>query len=109
MRPRLPEISHLQYLALGVLLGGEQSGRAIREEAKRYGVRRSLAAFYQFMGRLERSGRVEGWYAQIQAGDQRVTERRYGITAAGRRAWSAARAFYDAVDASRAGARSSNA
>jgi DNA-binding PadR family transcriptional regulator len=95
---RLPDISPLQFLALGMLLGGEQSGRRIREEARRYGVRRSRAAFYQFMARLERDGLVEGRYEVVQGSEQRVTERRYAITAAGRRAWQGARAFHEAVE-----------
>jgi DNA-binding PadR family transcriptional regulator len=94
----MPDISPLQFLALGMLLGGEQSGRALRAEAKRFGVRRSRAAFYQFMARLERSGFVVGRYEVVEGGDQRVTERRYAITAAGRRAWHEARAFNEAVD-----------
>jgi DNA-binding PadR family transcriptional regulator len=98
MPPNIPEISHLQYLALGVLLPGERAGRDVRDVVRRFGVRRSRAAFYQFMARLERDGLVEGWYAQVQVGDQRVTERRYAITAAGRRAWKETRAFHEAVE-----------
>jgi DNA-binding PadR family transcriptional regulator len=96
--PRLPDISPLQFLALGMLLSGEQPGREIREEARRFGVRRSRAAFYQFMARLERAGLVVGRYEVVQGSEQRVTERRYAITGAGRRAWQEARAFHDAVD-----------
>ena len=98
MVPRVPDISHLQFLALGVLLPEEQPGRAIRAAVARFGVRRSAAAFYQFMSRLERDGLVEGWYEQVQAGDQLVTERRYRITAAGVRTWKQTRAFYEAVE-----------
>jgi DNA-binding PadR family transcriptional regulator len=94
MAPRLPTISHLQFLALDVLLPEEQPGRTIRAAVARFGVRRSGAAFYQFMARLERDGLVEGWYEQIQVGDQLVTERRYRITAAGTRTWTQTRAFY---------------
>ena len=94
----LPTISHHQFLALGLLLGSEQPGRVIRDGVRRYGVRRSLAAFYQFMARLERDGLIEGWYDQVRVGDQLVVERRYRITAAGTRAWKQTRAFYAAVD-----------
>ncbi|HVT40760.1 MAG TPA: hypothetical protein VHE78_17100 [Gemmatimonadaceae bacterium] len=92
--PKLPSISHLQFLALGVLLSGEQPGRLIRDAARGFGVRRSAAAFYQMMARIERAGLVEGWYEQITVGDQAVTERRYRITTGGRKAWAQARAFY---------------
>src|SRR5215212_7195066 len=87
MRPTLPPISHLQFLTLGVLLASEQPGRVIREAAAEFGFRRTGAAFYQLMSRLERDGLVEGWYDRATAGDQSVTERRYRITAAGSRAW----------------------
>jgi DNA-binding PadR family transcriptional regulator len=112
MRPssrKLPTISHLQFLALGVLLGGEQAGRVIRDAAADFGVRRSGAAFYQMMARLERDGLVEGWYEQIRVGDQAVTERRYRITASGSKAWTQARSFYEAVSVAVAQQRWSNA
>ena len=97
MSPRLPSISHLQFLAVGVLLGGERPGRSLRDVVAGYGARRTLAAFYQMMARLERDGLVEGWYEQVKIGDQTVTERRYRATAAGERAWTRTRAFYEAV------------
>jgi DNA-binding PadR family transcriptional regulator len=95
--PAVPAISHLQAVALGALLSSDQPGRVIREHLKRYGARRTAAAFYQMMARLERDGLVEGWYQQIQSGDQAVTERWYRVTAAGRRAWHHTRAFYESV------------
>ncbi|MEO5798371.1 MAG: hypothetical protein ABIZ70_04075 [Gemmatimonadales bacterium] len=95
--PRLPPLSHLQFLVLGSLLTEDRPGRAVREVVAEYGVRRSGAAFYQLMARLERDRVVEGWYAPLLVGDQSVMERRYRITARGRRAWNATRAFHDAV------------
>jgi DNA-binding PadR family transcriptional regulator len=109
MAHRVPDISNLQYLALGVLTGGEQPGRAIRDTVRDFGVRRSRAAFYQFMARLERDGLVEGWYEQVRAGGQIVTERRYRITASGRRAWAEMQAFHQAVDGIARAPGSSNA
>ena len=53
-----------------------------------YGIRSSAPAFYQMMARLERDKIVEGWYGQITAGDQSVTERRYRATADGARMWT---------------------
>jgi DNA-binding PadR family transcriptional regulator len=97
MRDHLPAITHLQFLVLGLLLGREQPGREIREVIAGYGVRRSAPAFYQMMARLERDGLVEGWYEQITAGDQAVTERRYRIKPAGARLWAQTRAFYEQV------------
>jgi len=92
--PRLPPVTHLQFLILGCLLDSEQPGRAIRAAIARYGVRRSAPAFYQVMARLERTRLVEGFYEQITVGDQSVTERRYRLRPAGERAWSETREFY---------------
>src|SRR5262245_18231427 len=100
MRPRpplLPRISHLQFLALGILQDGERAGREMRTVALRFGVRRSAAAFYQMMARLERDHLVEGWYHQIRVGDQGVTERLCRITSAGTKAWAQTREFYHRV------------
>jgi DNA-binding PadR family transcriptional regulator len=105
----VPDISHLQFLALGVLLHGEQAGRVIRSAVAEFGVRRTDAAFYQLMARLERDGLVEGWYRPVQVGDQAVTERCYRITGRGARAWNQTRAFYDAVAHAVAQRRWSNA
>src|SRR3954466_9257917 len=92
---RLPTISHLQFLALGVLQGGSKPGRMVRDAVAEFGVRRTLAAFYQLMARLERDGLVEGWYQQVQVGDQQVTERCYRNTGRGARAFNQTRAFYE--------------
>jgi DNA-binding PadR family transcriptional regulator len=105
----LPGLTHLQYLVLGVLLSGEQSGRAIRHALERHGIRRSAPAFYQMMARLERDGMVEGWYEQVKVGDQSVTERRYRTTAAGSRMWERAYSFYEGVHVSVAERRWSDA
>ena len=100
---RLPRITHLQFLVLGVLRDGEQPGRLIRDTLAAYGVRRTAPAFYQLMARLERDGLVDGWYEQVTVGDQAVTERRYRLRPAGGRLWTEARDFYTATRA-RAGA-----
>jgi DNA-binding PadR family transcriptional regulator len=94
MAPKLPTITHLQFLVLAILSDGEQPGRAVRTIIARHGVRRTAAAFYQMMSRLERDGLVEGWYEQITVRDQPVTERRYRILPAGAKAWTSTRAFY---------------
>ena len=97
MQDKLPGITHLQFLVLGLLQAGEQPGREIRDVLVRYGVKSTTAAFYQMMARIERDRLVEGWYEQITIGDQAVTERRYRIKPAGERAWKDARAFYESV------------
>jgi DNA-binding PadR family transcriptional regulator len=106
---QLPPLSHLQFLALGVILSTEEPGRVIRDVVADYGVRRTGAAFYQLMARLERDGLIEGWYEAIVVGDQAVRERRYRITASGTRAWRQTWAFYETVAAAAAQGRLANA
>jgi DNA-binding PadR family transcriptional regulator len=97
MSKRLPKITHMQFLVLGLLKEHDQPGRALREALAAYGVRRSAPAFYQLMARLERDRLVDGWYEQVTAGDQAVTERRYRLRPAGARLWTEARDFYTAI------------
>ncbi|HLJ49685.1 MAG TPA: hypothetical protein VKU01_26915 [Bryobacteraceae bacterium] len=98
MRKRLPPITHLQFLVLGILRAEEQPGRIIREAIASYGVRQSAPAFYQMMARLEREDVVDGRYEQIAVGGQMVKERRYKIKPAGLKLWSETREFYQTVD-----------
>lgn len=96
-KPPLPELTHLQFLVLGVLRAEERPGRVVRDALAGFGIRRTGPAFYQLMARLEKDGLVEGWYEQITVGDQAVTERRYRISAAGKKRWNEARSFYEHV------------
>jgi DNA-binding PadR family transcriptional regulator len=109
MPRELPPLSHLQFLTLGVILSSDEPGRVIRDVVADYGVRRTGAAFYQLMARLERDGLIEGRYEPVIIGDQAVRERRYRITAAGSRAWRQTRSFYETVAAAAAQGRLSNA
>jgi DNA-binding PadR family transcriptional regulator len=98
-RRSIPEITHLQFLVLGMLRGGGRPGRFVRHALARHGVRRSGPAFYQMMARLEDAGLVTGEYDQKIVASQIIKERRYALTARGEAAWSATRAFYaDAID-----------
>ncbi len=100
-KKRLPPLTHLQVLVLGTLLAGEQPGRVVRKALAGYGVRRTPAAFYQTMARLEGGGLVQGWYGQVTVGDQAVTERRYRLAPAGARALAETQRFYDELGAVR--------
>ena len=91
MPKRLPRLTPMQYLVLGLLKDAEQPGRLLREALAAYGVKRSAPAFYQLMARLERDRLVDGWYEQVAAGDQSVTERRYRLRPSGARLWTEAR------------------
>jgi len=106
MSPRpLPEVTHLQFLVLGLLRGGPRRGLALRRALARHGARRSGPAFYQMMARLEDGGLVAGEYDQRVVGGQIIKERRYTIAPPGERAWSATRAFYDEAIGAYGGAR----
>jgi DNA-binding PadR family transcriptional regulator len=100
MSPRaIPEITHLQFVVLGLLRAGEKTGRHIRRALTRHGVRRSAPAFYQMMARLEDARFVSGEYDQKIVDGQIIKERRYSLTPQGEAAWSATRAFYtDAIE-----------
>jgi DNA-binding PadR family transcriptional regulator len=94
MSRRIPEITHLQFLVLGLLRAGERPGRHLRRALQRRGVSRTGPAFYQMMARLEDAGLVAGAYDQKVVEGQIIKERRYTLTDAGDRAWTATRAFY---------------
>ena len=94
MSQRLPSITHLQFLVLGLLLRDPQPGRRIRRHLATHGVRRTAPAFYQMMSRLEEAGLVRGWYDQKVVDGQIIKERHYKLTPPGATAWSDTRDFY---------------
>ena len=98
-RPRIPEITHLQFLVLGMLRAGERPGRFVRRALARHGIARTGPAFYQMMARLEDAGFVGGEYDQKIVDGQIIKERRYTLTPRGDAAWTSTRAFYsNAID-----------
>src|SRR4051812_12490825 len=95
MSPRsIPDLTHLQFLVLGILRAGTHTGRHVRRALARHGVRRTAPAFYQMMARLEDARFVSGEYDQKVVDGQIIKERRYTLTARGQAAWNATRAFY---------------
>lgn len=98
-RRRIPDLTHLQFLVLGILRAGTRTGRHVRRALAKHGVRRTAPAFYQMMARLEDAAFVTGEYDQKVVDGQMIKERRYGLTAKGESAWVATRAFYaEAID-----------
>ena len=93
-RPRIPDITHLQFLVLGLLRRGERPGRLLRRALAKHGVERTGPAFYQMMARLEDAGLVAGEYEQKVVDGQIIKERRYALTARGDAAWTSTRVFY---------------
>src|SRR3954464_1262412 len=100
MSPRaVPDITHLQFLVLGMLRAGERRGRLLRRALERHGVRGTAPAFSQMMARLEDAGLVGGEYEQKIVEGQIIKERRYALTPRGEAAWTSTRAFYsDAIE-----------
>jgi DNA-binding PadR family transcriptional regulator len=91
----LPLLTHLQFLVLSHLIGGEDlSGRYLRERLAERGARKTGPSFYQLMARLEDGGFVEGWYDQKVIDGQLFKERRYRITGDGFAAVQALHDFY---------------
>lgn len=79
--PRVPKITHLQWIILYYLPDLWKSGRALREELKLHGVRQSLPAFYQTMARLEKMRLCRSRKEQsMRGGKQRIVETSYKIT-----------------------------
>jgi DNA-binding PadR family transcriptional regulator len=97
LAPRLPMLTHLQFLVIGALLDGERAGKDIRRELAAYGVRRTAPAFYQMMARLEDANWIVGFYTQQIVDGQIIKERRYRVTTPGQRAWQRTREFYTAA------------
>lgn len=95
----LPDITHLQFLLLAALLNGEQSGRTLRSLLEQEGHRKTPAAFYQLMARLEEARFVEGRYEQKTVEEQTIKERVYKVTGSGRAACAAVREFYASLAA----------
>ena len=91
---RIPRLSHIQFMILAFLQARNMTGKALREALGEAGVRRSGPGFYQIMARLEDAGLVRGAYQQEIVDGQIIRERRYQITAAGRRACADSRDFY---------------
>ncbi len=92
-----PRLSHLQFLVLGTLLQGSRPGREVRDELRRFGVKRSGPGFYQLMARLEEAELVEGSYKQKIIAGQIIRERSYRLRGTGRTAWNRCRKFNENV------------
>lgn len=91
---RLPEITHLQFLILGVLMSDEMLGQDLRDALASQGVKKDGPAFYQLMARLEDAGFVKGWYDQQVIHGQIFKQRKYKLTGQGAKTWNSTRDFY---------------
>jgi len=90
----LPDITHLQFLILAILMDDTKTGRRVREELAEEGVKKSGPAFYQLMARLEDSRFLKGWYEQKIVDGQIIKERHYKLTGQGLKAIEQIQEFY---------------
>ena len=91
---KVPDLTHLQCLVLGLLADGEVSWQTIRTGLGRHAMRKTGPAFYQVMARLEDAALVRGRYDQKVIDGQIKKERRYKLTGKGSKAWEATRTSY---------------
>lgn len=93
----IPDLTHLQFHVLSLLMSKDtMSGVQLRGELKKEGHKKTLAAFYQMMSRMEDNGLAEGWYEKYVEDGQPVKQRKYRITGDGDRAWRKQQGFYAA-------------
>jgi len=87
----LPELSHLQYLALALIdTAGEIEAQDLQAQLITHGGDRSGPAFYMFMARLKEAEFIN----QGQESRDRTRIAIYKLTAAGRKAMKANERFY---------------
>jgi hypothetical protein len=94
MADNLPELSHLQFAVLSELGSSDMSGRQLREQLAKSGIRKSGPNFYQMMARLEEARFVKGWYDQKIVEGQIIKERKYRILGDGISAMRRTEKFY---------------
>jgi len=88
----LPELSHLQYLALTLIdKAVEIEGQDLQVEIGTHGGERSGPAFYMFMGRLKEAEYV----IQEKEPRERTHVAVYKLTSKGRKAMKANERFYE--------------
>lgn len=87
-------LPQLQFVIAFELMGGSRSGIELRESLTQQGFKKSLAAFYQVMSRMEESKLVKGAYSVSVDGGQTIKERRYELTPNGIARVNDTQAFY---------------
>lgn len=93
----VPELNHLQLFVIKSVEIDAHSGMFIRALLSELGEEKSLAAFYQFMSRLEEQGMLEGWYETESIDGQTIKSRHYSATLEGKAQLKKVRMFYRPV------------
>jgi len=89
----IPDLSNLQFFILGHLLNGTRTGRDLRAALAKEKHKKSRAAFYQMMSRMEENKLVNGWYEPKKIDGHIVQERHYEATGTGVTTWERTRDF----------------
>ncbi len=76
-------LTALQLAVMFRLMGGELSGRDLREQLRKHGIKKDGPTFYMMMARLAEAGMVRLIDSDKVAGGHRVKERRYELTGGG--------------------------
>lgn len=79
----IPKISHLQFMILQSLHTEEKTGKQLRNELRLEGVKRTKAAFYQLMNRMEWSGLIKSNYKGETPEYQQLKDKYFNITKKG--------------------------
>ncbi|MBN1909139.1 MAG: hypothetical protein JW818_05315 [Pirellulales bacterium] len=93
-KARLPELSPLQFVAMGLLLDGERRIDDFRAELTEHGGPKSASAFSQLMDRLARSSYVTYRFERVTCEGFTTRRRICRITDLGLLVWQATRQFY---------------
>src|SRR5438045_3742867 len=96
----IPDLSTLQIAVLVVIGGTARPGGHLRERIEEEGLpKKTWAAFYQLMSRMEDAGLVEGEYRDAKVDGHTVKERWYRLTKAGIEAYNNSRRFFGSAPA----------
>lgn len=77
-----------------MLRAGDAPGHQLRTQFVARAIRKNGSELFLIMGRLEKSGFIEGWLAPKSRGNPKAKERRYRLTEGGAAAWQISWTFY---------------
>ena len=90
----LPEMTALQFLVVGLLFAGPQSGTRLRRRIESSGVKIGPPSFSRLMVRMEEKGYLYAACESTPAGMRYVRPRRFEATDLGVAVWRRVREFY---------------
>lgn len=92
----LPNVTHLQFLVLDVMMPKASgiSSHELRDELARCGQVQEGPKFYQLMKRIEVMGMVQSWPQEFDVAGTTVTRTFYKVSRQGKTAWRLTMEFY---------------